>query len=157
MGAILSFTGPYRFLSNFYILPDSIEDDRGIPYMSVEHAFQASKSLDTSERLRITNIYRAGEAKAAGRRLKIRPDWEQVKVTVMRDLLMQKFRMSMLGDELLQTEDAVLVEGNYWHDNFWGICTCTDCADIEGLNTLGNLLMEIRAQLQTLVDAEALS
>lgn len=151
MDAILSFSGPHRFLSNFYVLPDSIEDDRGIPYMTVEHAFQASKTLDTAHRMRITNVYRPSEAKAMGRRVALRSDWEYVKVQVMRDLLAQKFSMSMLGDELLQTEDALLIEGNSWHDNFWGICACTRCASVDGENMLGQLLMERRADLAELV------
>jgi len=49
---------------------------------------------------------------------------------------------------LLATLDAELIEGNAWHDNFWGDCFCEKCRDIEGLNVLGNILMRIREELQ---------
>lgn len=37
-----------------------------------------------------------------------------------------------------------IVEGNYWHDNYWGNCTCDKCKNIEGQNKLGKILMKIR-------------
>ncbi len=45
---ITSFSGKYRWLSNFF--PVSICYD-GITYPSVEHAFQAAKSLDPQSRV----------------------------------------------------------------------------------------------------------
>lgn len=43
---------------------------------------------------------------------------------------------------LLETGDAMLIEGNTWGDTFWGVCNG------QGLNVLGNLLMEIRQELR---------
>ena len=40
--------------------------------------------------------------------------------------------------------DATLIEGNHWHDNRWGDCTCERCSAKEGQNWLGKILMEIR-------------
>lgn len=59
-----------------------------------------------------------------------------------------KFRgdPELLG-KLLSTGTRPLVETNHWHDNFWGDCTCTRCANIRGKNMLGKLLMELRGSL----------
>lgn len=48
---------------------------------------------------------------------------------------------------LLSTDNAYLEETNSWHDNFWGKCTCPKCIDKEGVNTLRNILMKIREEL----------
>lgn len=66
----------------------------------------------------------------------------------MRQLLMQKFADVNLRVKLLATEDEELVEGNYWHDNFWGNCSCPKCKDIQGKNVLGTLLMEERERIK---------
>ena len=47
---------------------------------------------------------------------------------------------------LLSTGDVAIIEGNYWHDNFYGQCTCEKCAG-KGKNKLGKLLMDIRSEL----------
>ena len=49
-----------------------------------------------------------------------------------------------LLQKLIDTGDEELVEGNTWHDNFWGNCTCEKCRDIPGENHLGKILMDIR-------------
>lgn len=67
---------------------------------------------------------------------------------IMLELLRLKFtRNPELGKLLIATGDALLEEGNKWHDNFWGDCTCDDCRDIEGENWLGKLLMQVRDEL----------
>jgi len=73
----------------------------------------------------------------------MRNDWEEVKVSVMRDLIRQKFKPgSELSDRLLDTGDWLLEEGNTWGDTFWGVC------DGVGENWLGRLLMERRGELR---------
>ena len=62
----------------------------------------------------------------------------------MTDFLHQKFVIRYFQEKLLSTKDRELIEGNFWHDNFWGDCSCKKCQDIEGGNRLGKLLMEIR-------------
>ena len=49
---------------------------------------------------------------------------------------------------LLSTGGGDLVEGNRWHDNFWGRCVCRACRRIGGANVLGTLLMQVRAELR---------
>lgn len=140
---ITSFSGDYRFLSNFY--PCTVVLD-GMTYPSVEHAYQAAKTLWHHKRLPFTSggLLTAGEAKRRGQDLTIRKDWEQVKIDVMRGLLEQKFCSDQsLFAQLLNTENFYLVEGNTWGDTFWGVCNG------KGKNHLGLLLMDIR---QSLID-----
>jgi predicted NAD-dependent protein-ADP-ribosyltransferase YbiA (DUF1768 family) len=46
---------------------------------------------------------------------------------------------------LAATGDTILIEGNKWHDNTWGICYCGVCRN--GHNLLGWILMRQRAKL----------
>jgi hypothetical protein len=76
-----------------------------------------------------------------GRQVKLRSDWELVKVVCMKSCLELKFSThKQLRRELLATGDAILVEGNSWNDTFWGVCNG------EGINMLGELLMKLRTQ-----------
>lgn len=137
---ISSFIGVYRFLSNFW---PAIVEHEGLTYPSVEHAYQAAKSLDTNERQRIAAIVEPGDAKRAGRALPLRSDWENVKLRVMEDCVRYKFtHHPELREKLLATGDAELIEGNTWGDRFWGVC------DGQGENHLGKILMRVRAELR---------
>jgi ribA/ribD-fused uncharacterized protein len=135
-----SFSGKYRFLSNFY--PCWVKF-KGDDYPSVEHAYQAAKTLDEQLRLMFQEpVMTAGEAKKAGRRLKVREDWEKVKRGVMSIILREKFKQPKFKELLLATGDEELVEGNWWGDTYWGVCNS------RGENHLGKLLMEIRDELR---------
>lgn len=134
-----SFTEEYRFLSNFY--PCCVQLD-GKTYISTEHAFQAAKTLDPHEREEIRKTTSPGRAKRLGRKVKLRKDWESIKIDVMHGLLQQKFKKgSPLADLLLKTGTQDLVEGNTWGDTFWGVCRG------KGKNHLGKLLMLVRQEL----------
>lgn len=137
------FDGEYAFLSNFYNASCIFEDKF---YPTVEHAFQAAKSLDQAERDWITAAGSPGLAKRLGRRVNLRPDWEKVKFDVMEECLRSKFADPVLKQKLLATGDEELVEGNYWHDNTYGNCSCEKCKDIVGRNMLGNILMKLRTE-----------
>ena len=130
-----SFKGPHGFLSNFW--PSEVVLD-GQRFPTVEHAYQASKVLSTKERERIMLASTPAAAKRMGRRLALRPDWDEAKLSVMRGLVGQKFEIPGLRDLLLATGDAELVEGNRWGDTFWGECEGV------GLNHLGRILMCVR-------------
>jgi ribA/ribD-fused uncharacterized protein len=148
--------------SNFYAAPVKLD---GVEYPSVEHAYQAAKTLDPKKRIPFQSItLTSGKAKRMGRGFRegrgLRPDWRQVNVGIMRDLLMQKFAHSLLKRKLLSSLQAELEEGNYWHDTFWGVCygkidgrTC-DLGEHEpiGENYLGKLLMEVRAHYATMTE-----
>lgn len=132
--------------SNFQ--PARVQCDQGVAYPTVEHAFQAMKTHDRSERMAIAALDTPGRAKRAGRKVRLRPDWESVKQDVMLDLLRQKFAPGSLhAQRLLATGDAEIVEWNAWHDRTWGRCTCERCRRA-GRNLLGGLLMRVRAELR---------
>lgn len=136
---ITTFRGRYYFLSNFYLC--KVEFDE-MEYPSSEHAFQAAKTLDMGRRKFIATRSSPALAKMEGRRVKLRKDWEQAKINVMRQILKSKFSNPTLRSKLLATDDTTLVEGNNWGDTFWGICKGI------GENHLGKLLMEIRDELK---------
>lgn len=138
-----SFSGEYEFLSNFYPV---IIHSSGFNFPTVEHAYQASKTNNYAAWREICSIpaNQAGRAKKYGRKVKLRKDWELIKLSVMKRFIMQKFSYSDLKEKLLATLDAVLIEGNYWHDNYWGDCRCKKCQNKEGQNHLGKIIMEAR-------------
>ena len=137
------FNGEYRFLSNFYPVFITVEEASGIliTYPSVEHTYQAMKTLDTGQRLVICKLKTPGEAKRAGRNVTLREDWEQVKFDVMLDLLRLKFKQADLRDRLVATIGQELIEINNWSDTYWGVCNGV------GTNHLGRLLMVVRLEV----------
>ena len=138
--SIYGFQGQYRFLSNFW--PAKVHYE-GMEYNSVEHAYQAAKTLDKETRLRIRDLRKPGEAKHEGNKVEMRADWEEVKVDIMRFLVREKFSMnSKLKEQLLATGDQYLEETNHWGDTFWGVCRG------RGRNELGRILMEVREELK---------
>ena len=138
------FDGEYAFLSNFYEHPIDIN---GVTYKSTEHAFQAMKATNKADHDLIVNAQTPGQAKRLGKKIQLRSDWEDIKYIVMQDILRIKFASPELGKMLMATGDATLIEGNTWHDNLWGNCTCPRCADKVGKNWLGNILMGVRQDL----------
>jgi N-glycosidase YbiA len=133
-----SFTDDYRFLSNFW--PAEVTLD-GIKYTTVEHAYQAAKTVIPEERESIQIQPSPGRAKRAGKDITLRPNWNEIKVHIMEDLLRQKFKYPELKQLLLDTGDKTLIEGNTWGDTFWGMCNGV------GENMLGKLLMQIRKEI----------
>lgn len=139
-GAITSFTGEYEFLSNFYISPIVFAD---LLYKSPEHAYQSAKAACDADREKIRNADTPRQARTFGATIEIRHDWDEVRVSVMHDILRSKFFMRPdLLQKLKDTHTRDLVEGNSWGDRFWG-------AELEngewiGENNLGKLLMKIR-------------
>lgn len=134
-----SFSDTYAFLSNFFSSSIVYE---GIEYPTVEHAFQAAKTLSVELRLLISKLPAPGQAKRVGRSLLLRSDWNTIRVSVMSELVALKFQAPELRCKLLVTGDEELVEGNYWQDTFWGVCNG------KGENHLGKILMETRARIR---------
>lgn len=134
-----SFRGEYRWLSNFW--PCTVILD-GEEYKSVEAAFVAAKTTDLNARKIIQNMENPGHVKRFGRSLKLRDDWENIKLNIMYKLLQQKFsKNSILGKKLEATGQQELVENNTWNDTFWGVCNG------KGQNNLGKLIMQVRKEL----------
>ena len=111
-------------------------------YRNSECAFQAQKCPDRVEEF--VNL-KASEGKALGRKVKIRKDWDSVKDKIMYEILYCKFTQNKnLKENLLNTGDEYLQEGNDWYDVYWGV----DIHTGKGLNRLGTLLMKVREELR---------
>lgn len=134
------FVGRYWFLDNFY--PTPCEYD-GIIYSTSEHAFQAAKSMDLKIRDIISIIPTPAEAKSFGRKISpLREDWNTIRVEVMESVLRSKFNEPELRKKLIDTGDAILIEGNNHRDKFWGMYKG------EGENMLGIILMKLREEFK---------
>lgn len=153
---ITKFEGRWGFLSNFY--PCKIEH-KGITYPSVEHYYVALKVTEiqfingvyynaSDLRELISKIPSPGEVKKMGRKFKVRKDWDEKKLGFMEWGVREKFKDEKLAEMLLSTGDLELIEGNWWHDNFYGQCGCIKCNN-NGNNHLGKILMKIREELKT--------
>lgn len=141
---ILEFQGPYRWLSNFE--PVDVEYE-GVIYPSVEHAYQAAKLLDPDMRLLLLTLS-AGQAKRFPKAHPhaCRPYWDTLRYNVMAGLVAQKFPQDPFRRLLLETGTEPIVEGNRWHDTFWGRCLCNTHKGM-GQNVLGRLIMAQRELL----------
>lgn len=145
MNRISGFMGEYRFLSNFYSSPlhFNFRD-----YPTAEHAYQAAKTRNALHIQWIQSAPTPSEAKARGRKITVRDNWDILKVPVMYMILVEKFGQNpILKVKLLETENSVLVESNTWHDTVWGCCLCQKHKG-EGQNQLGLLLMNVREKYQ---------
>ena len=131
---IIEFRGPWYALSNFAPIPITLwssKEGGWTEYPTSEHAFNALKTMDASQREWVRAASTPGEAKRRGRQVTLRPGWDE------------RYRL------LVETHEECLREGNHWHDNFWGDCQCEkrpSCAQ-EGKNWLGKLLMRRRTLL----------
>ncbi|MFC4452607.1 NADAR family protein [Deinococcus sonorensis] len=133
---------PYGEFSNFSRHPLELDGQR---WPTSEHYFQAQKFVGTPFAEEVRQQPRPMQAAQMGRRrdLPLRPDWEAVKDDVMRRALHAKFTQHPeLRALLLSTGDAELIEHTV-NDRYWA-----DGGDGSGRNRLGELLMELRAQLK---------
>lgn len=139
---------PYGCFSNFS--PHEIHL-QGTNWSTVEHYYQAQKFVGTIDAALVQMIYTAQtpeEAAFLGRdrtRL-VRPDWEQVKIQVMREAVLNKFLTHAdIQAILISTKNELIVE-NSPCDYFWG---CGE--DRTGDNHLGKILMSVRQEIRQLL------
>lgn len=136
-GKISEFRGKYYGFSNFG--PGEVTVF-GYKFDNGEAAFHSQK--DPSRAAEFVGL-NPSEAKKLGRRVKLRPDWEQVKDSIMEKVVFAKFSQNEdLKQLLLATGDAELIEGNTWGDMYWGQVNGI------GLNKLGKILMKVRFKLK---------
>lgn len=135
---------PYGCFSNFS--PHSIDLD-GKHWATVEHYYQAHKFLGTKFEYLMAEIQSAASPELAakiGRNSAYQPhiDWHLHKCEVMYRAVFQKFSTHLeLQQILLDTIDAEIIEDSPV-DYFWGCGT-----DRTGINHLGQILMQVRANL----------
>ena len=131
----------YAVLSNYYEAPIVWE---GLQYRNVEAAFQAQKMLDPEERKRFQKISGL-KARSRGLHCMPRPNWENMRINVMLELVRAKFEQNPeLIPYLLETGDTAILALNRWNDTFWGVSTRTG----KGANHLGEILMKVRQELR---------
>jgi len=156
---ILEFKGDHAWLSNFAPCKFTHLD---VEYTSTEAFYQAWK-FDAVAVIQIKDEDNdivwvnareyvakqpANIAKRLGKKADLCWNWDTIRVEVMKVALEYKFIHNLHYRALLKaTGTAKLVEGNWWHDNFWGDCGCAKCIGIPGANTLGKLIMELRGGL----------
>ena len=137
-----STKGEYGAFSNF--APYGAEMG-GEWYPTSEHYFQAMKFHDKAyrERIRKANSPMIAARLGRSRKVKLRDDWESVKIDVMRDVVRKKFTTHAELSDLLISTGQVEITESAPRDYFWG---CG--ADGSGQNRLGRILMEVREGLQ---------
>ena len=129
------FRGEYFFLSNFYSAEVTYE---GYTYKNNEAAFQAQKDLSRREEFINLNPMMS---KIKGKKVKLRDDWNEVKVSIMEEIVRCKFDQNPnIKEKLINTKGKTLIEGNKWNDTFWGMCNG------KGENILGKILMKLREE-----------
>lgn len=152
---ISKFEGPNHFLSNFYKAPFVWA---GVRWRTSEHAYQAAKATGADKDDWIDKIIACkepGQAKRLGKKVPLRPKWDEIKDEMMKRIVKQKFVQNpSLLRKLIATADAVLQEGNTWDDNYWGMCPP---GNPDGKNMLGVILMEIREEFKYFTDLPRLS
>ncbi len=86
-----------------------------------------------------------------------RPDWDAVRVSVMRWSLRVKIlqHWSNFAGLLLETGDRPIVEHSR-RDRYWGAVALND-EELEGQNVLGRLLMELRGEILEVEGPQAIS
>lgn len=126
--------GTHFFLSNFSDSPKTPP--------TLEHHYQAAKTDNLAYKDMIMSAKTPAEAKRLARNAPIKPNWNEIKLKVMEDLLRKKFSDPTLKKKLIETGNEEIIEENWWGDKFWGIC------NNEGKNNLGKLLMKIRDELK---------
>lgn len=143
----------YGFFSNFAAYPIMVD---GLRWPTVEHYFQAQKFAGTpegtahQEAIRLAKSPMIAARMGRSRQRPLRPDWEQVKEAIMLVALRAKYQQHpTLREELLNTGAARIVEHRA-RDAYWG-----DGPDGSGKNRLGELLMQVRAEVRDAADPPA--
>lgn len=136
---------PYGCFSNFS--PHGIQL-LNQDWPTVEHYYQAQKFVG-SEDERLVSLIQVvntpAEAAMLGRDCthRVRADWEQVKLKVMREAVLTKFLTHLdIQSILLATDDQLIVEDSP-RDYFWG-CGLNKT----GQNQLGKILMSVRQEIR---------
>lgn len=154
----------YYLFSNFAPCPVVYEGKR---YPTSEHAYQCQKFLgpNSSNRSReyaeimrttenVNKLFILAKQKRVGgykwktdlnptieayQDVKMRNDWDDVKDSVMRQVVLAKFEQNTKARELLLSTGDALIQENSPRDSYWGIGK-----DGTGQNMLGVILMETR-------------
>lgn len=138
-----SFSGEYECFSNFSAHTVG-------QYKTSEHAFQAKKTINKRDHDYIASAMSPRAAKWRGQQIKLRDKWHGDRDNEMLRVVLDKFLEHRdIGDILIGTGKAVLIEGNYHGDDYWGMIRDKD-EEWKGRNMLGETLMLVREILITI-------
>ena len=140
---INSFRGEYNWLSNMHSCDVVYKNNN---FKSVENAYMFAKADTSGEWLKFCLENPPNIVKKESKNIRVRPDWEEVKLEIMYNLLIKKFTQEPFRTNLLNTGNENIQEGNFWNDTFWGV-------DLKqnpnvGENHLGRLIMHVRILLK---------
>ncbi|WP_280829842.1 NADAR family protein [Mycobacterium sp. OTB74] len=139
------FRGDHYFLSNFY---PAVTPHRGHHFPTSEHAYMAARTTDAGAVAAILAASVPTHAQQIGRTATQLANWDQHRFRLMEEILIAKFTHNPeLADKLIATTGSLLIEGNTWHDQTWGNCTCDEHRGLAGENALGVCLMAVRMHL----------
>ena len=143
----------------FYCLDNfssfKVEHD-GYLYASLEEAYQTLGFVESDPEIaeKIKNSHSAHEAQkiAYANRDKRQENWDEIKVSIMEELLREKLNQNpYVEKKLLETKDYLIVEDSP-KDSFWGWGE-----DRKGENNLGKLWMKLREEILELYSEDSLS
>jgi len=142
-------TQVFFYERDFYVLSNFSAFNimwKGYRFETSESAYQWEKfpeRPDIQVRIREARSAHGAYSLAQVNKDKCRPDWDDVKVNIMRDILRAKVEQhEYVRKKLLASGDRELVEDS-WRDDFWGWGEHKD-----GQNMLGKLWMEIRDEIK---------
>lgn len=118
---------------------------KGKLHMTSEHVYHCEKFEDEEMKEKIRNTRSAHDAfkLAQANEDKYRKDWHDVKVSIMKEILLAKVdQHPYVKKKLIDSGDKELIEDS-WRDSFWGWGE-----DHNGQNHLGKLWMQIRKELK---------
>lgn len=117
-------------------------------FPTVEHFYQAMKTTNIEDFVRIAEERDTWEAKKIGNRVALRPDWDErngiVKYEVMLRGLRVKFAEPLFCDALMDTGERYIAEDSPT-DAVWGLWDPA-IQEYRGRNLLGLALMQVRAE-----------
>lgn len=140
--AILFYEGEYYMFSNFAAFAVTYN---GRVWMTSEHAYQAAKFDDESVVTLIHQALSAHDSKKVAHTYlsKVRENWENVKITVMEDIVRAKIAQHpYIREKLLATGNRQIIEDSH-KDAFGG-----RGIDYKGRNELGEVWMRIREEIR---------
>jgi ribA/ribD-fused uncharacterized protein len=118
---------------------------KGVLYMTSEHAYHTEKFTDSEIIEKIKNARSAHDAFRISREYEneVRPDWLDIRVAVMEDIIRAKVAQHpYVKEKLIESGDREIIEDS-WRDAFWGWGPNKD-----EQNQLGKIWMKVREEIK---------
>ena len=129
----------YAWLSNMCLFPKPITvNDEKIK--SSEHYYHSRKTTDPVLRKQILEMDNPYEVKKFCKTIKIRDDWDDIKISVMEEASNIKYSITYFRLKLIACKEPI-IEENKHYDIFWGTCNG------KGENHHGKILSKIRIRI----------